>query len=344
MIIALILFGYATAALVAGAPMLARARWTARAPRLGIAAWLAWLASVLGAVALGGLALTVPTALVSRSLAQLLHACVMALQAWYATPGGTVMATAGVLLSTLVAGRIAYSTAMITRTTRRERRRHRDTLALIGTPHPATGSTLVEHDRPAAYCVPGRPHRVVVTTGALATLDDRQLAGVLAHERAHLHGRHHLLLGAFTVAHRAVPLPALHTAANSVAALVEMLADDRAGHTAERLDIAEALLTLAGAPVPQAALGAGTSAGTRVRRLLAPHRPLNLIGRAMAIALASLAVALPAAVAAQPAFAAQALPYCPTGEQSAMAGAGPCEVDHGASGNPLTGSADPCPR
>jgi Zn-dependent protease with chaperone function len=44
------------------------------------------------------------------------------------------------------------------------------------------------------YCVPGRLPTIVVTTGALAVLEPEQLAAVLAHERAHLAGRHHLLL------------------------------------------------------------------------------------------------------------------------------------------------------
>lgn len=48
--------------------------------------------------------------------------------------------------------------------------------------------------RPAAYCLPGRPPTIVLTTGALAVLDPEQLTAVLAHERAHLAGRHHLLL------------------------------------------------------------------------------------------------------------------------------------------------------
>ena len=43
--------------------------------------------------------------------------------------------------------------------------------------------------QPAAYCVPGRPATIVLTSGALAVLDPAQLTAVLAHERAHLAGR-----------------------------------------------------------------------------------------------------------------------------------------------------------
>ena len=52
---------------------------------------------------------------------------------------------------------------------------------------------LIDDEHPAVYCLPGR-RRIVMTTGALRCLDARQLEAVLAHERAHLSGRHHLVL------------------------------------------------------------------------------------------------------------------------------------------------------
>ncbi|MGI8448167.1 MAG: M48 family metalloprotease [Streptosporangiaceae bacterium] len=52
---------------------------------------------------------------------------------------------------------------------------------------------LLEDDRPAVYCVPAR-RRIVFTTGALRRLDSPQLDAVLAHERAHLAGRRHLVI------------------------------------------------------------------------------------------------------------------------------------------------------
>ncbi|SFQ69681.1 Zn-dependent protease with chaperone function [Amycolatopsis arida] len=338
MIVASLLFGYAALALVAGPVLLRRAGWLSRAPRLGIAAWLAWSGSLLLAVLLGALVLAVPTALVSRGLGELLRACAMALRAWYATPGGAVLATAGVLVAVAVLARLGYSAATVLGGVRRERRRHHDALALVGRPHPETGSTLVEHDQPAAYCVPGRPHRVVLTTAALRTLDAAQLAGVLAHERAHLRGRHHLVLGAVSAVEHAFPLPPLRTAAREVGRLVEMLADDHAGRHADRLDLAEALLALAGSPVPAAGLGAsGSAASARVRRLLTPYRPLGRARGVLAGALTALAIALPATIAGQPALAAQHLPYCPPGESAPAAPGCAAAVGRG-----VLGSVD-CP-
>ena len=47
---------------------------------------------------------------------------------------------------------------------------------------------MVAATKPAAYCVAGRPPAIVVTSAARAALEDRQLAAVLAHQRAHLDG------------------------------------------------------------------------------------------------------------------------------------------------------------
>ena len=83
--------------------------------------------------------------------------------------------------------------------------------------------------------MPGRPATIVLTSGALAVLDPDQLAAVLAHERAHLAGRHHLLTG--LTRGLAAMLPgraAVHPRAAEVARLAEMRADDAAARRSGR--------------------------------------------------------------------------------------------------------------
>lgn len=92
--------------------------------------------------------------------------------------------------------------------------------------------------RPAVYCLPGR-RRIVLTTGALARLDDGQLAPVLAHERAHLAERHHLVLRLAAALERAFPGARSFTvAAQQIGYLVEAAADDAATRRAPRLALA----------------------------------------------------------------------------------------------------------
>lgn len=275
MIAAAGLLAYAVLLLAGVAPALDRAAWPEREPRLAIAAWLALCASVIASVVLGGAALLVPAPRVSGGLAWLLAECEMALRAKYAHPGGAALAGAGGVLAVSVGARTAWCAAASLTATARAARRHRRRLRLAGRHDPQLGAVVVDHGEPAAYCVPGSRQPVVLTTAALHVLDDEQLSAVLAHERAHQAGRHHLLVALAGVPAMAFPrVPAFRHARDQVARLTELAADDAAARRSPRLAVAEALLTLGAAPA--GVLGAGGStAATRVRRLIAAPDPLS---------------------------------------------------------------------
>src|SRR6185503_6226887 len=77
-----------------------------------------------------------------------------------------------------------------------------------------------------AYALPGSPGRIVVSGRLLDALIDRGRAALLAHEHAHLAGRHHLFT---TVAHLAAAAnPLLLPVARAVDYTVERWADERA--------------------------------------------------------------------------------------------------------------------
>ena len=263
--------------LLAGAPLLARAGWPDRAPRLAIAAWLAQAYSAVASVALAGLALLVPTERLSGLLARLLMVCGMALREKYAHPGGPALAAAGGVLAAIVAARLAWCAVATLAATARTGRRHRLRLRLAGRPDERLGAIVIDHNEPAAYCMPGARRPVVLTTAALRLLDETQLAAVLAHERAHQAGRHHLLVALAAIPAAAFPLvPAFTDARDEVARLAELAADDVAATRSPRLAVAEALLALGSAPAVAWALGAGGStAAERVRRLIAAPDPLS---------------------------------------------------------------------
>lgn len=65
---------------------------------------------------------------------------------------------------------------------------------MIGRRIDGVDAVVVDAAERAAYCVAGHPDTVVVTSAALDSLTDRNLQAVLAHERAHLAGRHHHVL------------------------------------------------------------------------------------------------------------------------------------------------------
>jgi Zn-dependent protease with chaperone function len=243
-----------------------------------LSAWL-WLATSLGAlaaVALTGLLLLMPTGRVGTSAAELLRTCVMVLRAALSTPhdnGGETVA--GVVALVAVAGGWLVGGCLVGRRTSRAARDHRELLALAGQPAAGlSGVTMLEHGRPFAYCLPGRPGPVVISSAALARLQPGQLAAVLAHERAHQTGRHHWMVLLAQVLRMGFPwLPVARLAHQQVHRLVELAADDAAARIQGRRQVAAALAALGDGQVPTAALGAaGATAGERVSRLLAPRQ------------------------------------------------------------------------
>jgi Zn-dependent protease with chaperone function len=215
---------------------------------------------------------------IGDELAALVTACTQIL-AGHPPPStmGPVIALAGPAVSALILIRLCYVMAAVLWTGWRGRRAHRAALRLVGRVDPELGAVVVSHAEPGAYCVPGRHPMIVVTTGALACLDRRQLAAVLSHERAHARGRHHLLLAASQVAARAFPrLPLFRETGSAVPQLAELLADDVAARQHDRHVIASALVALVRATAPLTALGAGgATAVARVTRLLSPAPPVR---------------------------------------------------------------------
>jgi Zn-dependent protease with chaperone function len=313
---ALALLGYAVAVAWCAPLLLTRLTASGASVRPGLAAWLSAMASVLVALALGaaGIARTavaqwpVLTRLICHGVAG--SACTPRVYSSVAYSAGVTVLTLLITLAATVAlWRYAWRTQRaVTRT-----RLHARTALLAGRVLTGTGAVVLDDPRPAAYCVAGRPAAIVVTSGALDVLNTAQLAAVLAHERAHLASRHHLLVivtRGLAAAFPRVPLFAMGT--DEVARLTELAADDRAARTAGRRDLVAALLAIAtgaavaGASVPGmtpatgGALAAAVQAvPARIERLVHPPRLGDAAVAGLVLGLASAVfVVLPAAVAA----------------------------------------------
>jgi Zn-dependent protease with chaperone function len=311
--IAVVLVAYAACIGTLGARMLGRARWPARAPLLGIVTYLTAGWSVVTALGLAGLTLAVHATALSGGLSHLIGACVLRLRATYGTPGGATVAGLGLTLAGAVAARTGLTAVTHLRAAGRQALRHAQTARLVGRPAPALGAVLVEHPQPAAYCVAGRHPTVVLTTGALQVLDPGQLDAVLAHERAHLAGRHHRLLAVARIGRLVLPfLPLMRDADAQVARLVEMHADDAAARTSDPRSLATALVALATAARPAPALAAAaTDAVQRIHRLLGPAEPLGRARRHLLRAAAASLALTPVLLAVTPALVALALGRLP---------------------------------
>lgn len=300
------------AVLMLGGSALRRVRLFERSPRLGVVAWQSLSLAAVSAVTLAGLSLIVPASSLGWDLASLVRACAFTLQAAYAAPTELPGVTAGAVLA---AGTTAWASACIgveLVRARRDRGNARDALALVSRHDASLDATIVQTDVAAAYCLPGRHERVVLTTAAVAALDRDQLAAVIAHERAHLRQRHHLAVATARGLARAFPrIPLFAVGAVEVARLVELAADDAAASVTDSVSVAGALVTLAGMSAPASALAAASSAGAaRVMRLLEPSQALGAAQRA-GVALALIVVVVtPAFLVAYPAVAAAGADTC----------------------------------
>ncbi|AKJ11585.1 peptidase M48 Ste24p [Streptomyces incarnatus] len=135
-----------------------------------------------------------------------------------------------------------------------------------------TELAVLDDDAPLAFALPGRPGRIVVSRGMLRCLGDAEREALLAHERAHLRGRHHLFLSLWRLTAAVNPL--LRPLAGTGAFVLERWADEEAAaKVGDRSVVARAVghaaLASAGAPSPALAVTGG-EVPQRVRALLAP--------------------------------------------------------------------------
>jgi Zn-dependent protease with chaperone function len=217
-----------------------------------------------------------------------------------------------VLTSGLITIRALYSVARVLVVARRERARHADMLHLLGRTDGELGAVVLEYGEPLVYCLPGREAKAVITTAALRTLPPEHVAAVLAHEQAHLNGRHHLVLALAEGLARAFPgIPLFVAARVQVARLIELRADDVAAHRHSRLHLAAALVGLATGKVPAFTLGAaGENALSRVRRMLHPATPPHRREKLMGQVAVALFLAGPVVLAAVPGVSALVAHHC----------------------------------
>ena len=277
---ALLVLGYALVVAWCLPALLTRLTVAGLSARLGLAAWLAAMVSVLASL-LAALQYLFTAAVagwpqlaeaVCRSVAGGACTTVVYRSAAFELGLGLAAVTAALALAVL-----AWRYGRSVQRAQRRTRAHAEAARITGRRLPGAGAAVVLNAaQPAAYCVPGRPAAIVLTSAALAVLDPGQLDAVLAHERAHLAGRHHLLIALTRALAATFPgVPLFSQGPAEVARLAEMCADDAAARRSSRPALIAALLAMGtGTALPAAALAATTCAvSARVQRLLEPAPP-----------------------------------------------------------------------
>lgn len=277
MTVAFALMCYGSAVAVFGPPVLRRLTRSGSAPRLGVVAWVVAIVGALGAWLMAATTLILEFANFWEHPAAALRACFAMLSAPAHVHGGPAVEVIAFALSAVVAAGLS---AVLLRTGHLVLRMYRSTRAhgravrVVGRKMPGRAAVVLESPQRQAYCVAGRPDTIVVTSAALDALTEDQLDAVLAHERAHLTGRHIHLLA--MLRGLATTLPGLRLVTEGlveVARLLEMCADDRAVRAHGPEPLLAGMLAFVEAPgrVPAGALGAaGTAVLERAERLADP--------------------------------------------------------------------------
>ncbi|MFD1663654.1 M56 family metallopeptidase [Streptomyces caeni] len=124
------------------------------------------------------------------------------------------------------AGALAVCLWAVARSVVRQARAFRAATAEADRRATAGDLCVIDSPRPDAYALPGRPHRIVVTTGMLRTLGPHEREALFAHERAHNAGGHHYFLAVAELA--AHCHPGLRPVAAAIRFAVERVADETA--------------------------------------------------------------------------------------------------------------------
>ncbi|EHY88902.1 M56 family metallopeptidase [Saccharomonospora azurea] len=221
-------------------------------PGLALAGWMHSLLAVVLAIPLSGLLLALPADSGLDGLVGMADNCVNVFLARDDVAWADVARFGGAAILLTLTARLGVVGVLRTRRHRRHRREH---VALLRSLGRTDGAVLWLADTtPIAYSVGGRGGTIVATHG-VQRLDADERDAVLAHELAHLRGRHHALVLAADIAAAALPfVPLCRRAPAAVRVLVELAADAAAARRHGPGPVRSALLTVTARQTPSTAL------------------------------------------------------------------------------------------
>ncbi|GAA2810347.1 M56 family metallopeptidase [Saccharopolyspora taberi] len=235
-------------------PLYLRATLSPRVrPGVALTVWIASAVVVLAGASTGAALLLVPHTGADH-LIGMANSCVNVVRA-----GGDPVweHVARIVSATAVfaaVARVLFVAVKVSRDDAGRRRRHLQALRVLSRVEPGSPVLWLEQDVPVAYSVGGRRGAVVATTG-VSRLGSAEREAILAHERAHLSGRHHVLVLMAEVLGRALPfVPLFRAAPPVVRVLVELAADAAAASRCGHGSVRSALRAVRAAGVPQGSL------------------------------------------------------------------------------------------
>jgi hypothetical protein len=185
------------------------------------------------------------------------------------------IAAAGSAALLIVSWRVGRRFVELNRDARRRRGRHEMLIDLFASRRPDLGDVhVIQDDRLFAYSVPCFiSGRIVLSQAVLDTLDRPSLEAIFAHERAHLRGRHHLIMQLAMAVGVVFHRTRAADFSMRMSELVELSADCHARRHAGSGPMINALTALADVPMPITGMPAGgTALAVRLASLRGPSR------------------------------------------------------------------------
>ncbi|MGH3695762.1 MAG: M56 family metallopeptidase [Pseudonocardiaceae bacterium] len=283
-------------------------------PQALLVMWIALVGSTLLSLAAAASLMLLPGHGPARHVVALVDHC------WGAISHGSVPRideVAGLLSVLFVAVVVARCGGRVRRHAQQRRtlhRKHLDLLRILTGGGATPGSTLwLDVPHPMAYSVAGRPALIVASEGLRRCLPMEEVAAVLEHERAHLRGRHHLMVALAEALAAALPwLPLTRRSPHLVRALVEVSADSVAARSHGAGAVRSALLGMSADLTPAHGLGMARDCTALRLDLLSSPRPVrSRLRRSLRSGLAGTIAALIPALASTAFFVAGILVSCP---------------------------------
>ncbi|MEC3974401.1 M56 family metallopeptidase [Amycolatopsis sp. H20-H5] len=296
----------ATVALLLGAltvgwlapALLGRLDLTRIDPLLALTGWLLSTVGVVVAATAGIVLVLVPGHGGAPTVFSAVHGCWTAIS--HGTPPRTeeLVGLLGGLLLVSLALRFAVIIVQGTRRQARTRTEYLSTLRVSARFDPRSPTVWwLDHDKPLAFSVAHRRGIIVATDGLARHLATAEVAAVLAHEYAHLRGRHHLLISWVDALSQALPvIPLFRRSPAAMRELVELTADVAAARECGSDILRSALAGVGRHSAPDDALAMARDAvSLRLARLTRTKSPSGRFRRGLSCGLAAvIATALPA--------------------------------------------------
>lgn len=273
-------------------------------PGLALSVWVATLLAAGASAVAAAAVLVLPDPSVPDGVLGIAVVC------WRALARGTDIPW--LLVARLVVGAtlltvLARVAALFARSLYRERRTRIDrSAALRAVAEVHDGVWWVPGDEPVAFSLGGGRRGIVVASTGLRRLADDAVAAILAHEHAHVRGRHHLAVALARAAADALPrMPLCRAAPGAVGVLCELAADAEAVRRHGPAPVARALTATAatGMATPRGAVGFDAFPGVRRSWLASPRSALLGGGGAVVRLTAGATAVVPALVPAVGAIA-----------------------------------------